>query len=57
MSSADKADPTVRFLSFDPGSGTIGELVNSPILTLKNTAWPGGFRGYVVPHGIVFGRR
>lgn len=57
VSSADKADATVRFLSFDPGNGSISATPNSPVLTLKDISWPDGFRGNVIPHGIVFARR
>ena len=57
VSSADKSDPTVRFLSFDPTSGALAALPNSPVLNLNEITWPDGFRGNVIPHGVVFARR
>ena len=57
VSSADKMDPTVRFLAFDPASGAIAALPDSPVLKLNEITWPDGFRGDVVPHGVVFARR
>ena len=57
VTSADKDDPVVRLVSFDPTTGMLSSSADAPVLSLKNIAWPDGFRGEVIPHGIVFGRR
>jgi hypothetical protein len=57
MSSADKNDPTIRLVDFDQVTGKLSVPQAPRILRLNDLAWPDGFRGDVVPHGIVFGRR
>lgn len=55
MSSADDDDPVIRFASFDPATGVLSHRADT--ISLKGMAWPDGYRGDVVPHGLVFGRR
>jgi hypothetical protein len=57
VSSADKNDPVIRLVHFDPETGMLSSSADAVVLSLKDVAWPDGFRGDVVPHGIVFGRR
>ena len=57
VSSASNDDPVIRLVSFDPQTGMLSSSANAPVLSLKNIAWPDGFRGDAIPHGIVFGRR
>jgi hypothetical protein len=57
VSSADKSDPVIRLVSFDPQTGMLSSSPDAPVLSLKDITWPDGFRGDAVPHGIVFGRR
>jgi hypothetical protein len=57
LSSANRDDPVVRFANFNPQTGVLSARVDSVVLTFKDITWPDGFRGDVVPHGIVFGRR
>ena len=57
VSSADKDDPVVRLVNFDPHTGMLSSSADAVVLSFKDIAWPDGFRGDVVPHGIVFGRR
>ena len=57
VSSANKDDPVIRLVSFDPETGMLSSSADALVLSLKNIAWPDGFRGDAIPHGIVFGRR
>lgn len=57
VSSADKSDPVIRLVNFDPQTGMLSSSPDGVVLSLKDIAWPDGFRGDAVPHGIVFGRR
>jgi hypothetical protein len=56
-SSADKVDPTIRLVDFDPSTGKLSLPSRPRVLRVNDLAWPDGFRGDAVPHGIVFGRR
>ena len=55
--SADKDDPTLRLVDFDPATGVLSARPDSPALSLRGITWPDGRRGDVVPHGVVFSRR
>jgi hypothetical protein len=57
VSSAGTDDPVIRLASFDPQTGMLSSSADAVVLSLKDIAWPDGFRGDAVPHGIVFGRR
>jgi hypothetical protein len=57
VSSAGTDDPVIRLVDFDPQTGMLSSSADPVVLSLKDIAWPGGFRGDAVPHGIVFGRR
>jgi hypothetical protein len=57
VSSADKDDPLIRLVDFDPETGMLSSSADAVVLSLRDIAWPDGFRGDAVPHGIVFGRR
>jgi hypothetical protein len=57
VSSADKDDPLIRLVNFDPETGMLSSSADAVVLSLRDIAWPDGFRGDAVPHGIVFFRR
>ena len=57
VSSANKDDPVVRLVSFDPQTGMLSSSADAVVISFKDIAWPDGFRGDLIPHGIVFGRR
>jgi hypothetical protein len=54
--SASPADPTLRFVRFDPASGALSLDTERPALDLRRVRWPDGYAGLVVPHGSVFAR-
>ena len=54
-SSADDDDPVIRFANFDLATGILS--ARGDTISLRGLIWPDGFRGDVVPHGLVFGRR
>jgi hypothetical protein len=56
-SSADRHDPTVRLVAFDPGNGALTAPVGAPVVSFRGIEWPDGYRGDAVPHGVVFSRR
>ena len=56
-SSADKDEPTVRLVDFDPATGALSAPRDSLVLSLRDVQWPDGYRGPAVPHGIIFSRR
>jgi hypothetical protein len=55
MSSANRDDPVIRFANFDPANGALSHRTDT--ISLNGLNWPDGFRGDLVPHGLVFGRR
>lgn len=52
--SADDDDPVIRFAEFDPVTGKLAS--NTDSISLRGLSWPDGYRGDLVPHGLVFGR-
>lgn len=55
--SADKDDPTVRLVDFDPTTGVLAARADSLVLSLRGIRWPDGYRGDAIPHGVIFSRR
>jgi hypothetical protein len=55
--SASPADPTLRFVRFDPATGTLTLDTERPTIDLRRVHWADGYTGPVVPHGSVFSHR
>lgn len=56
-SSADRDDPAIRLVDFDPATGVLSVRAESLVLSLRGIEWPDGGRGDAVPHGVIFSRR